>query len=391
MQKNQTDMRPVAVAARIGAEVAAPAARSVDRDSRFPREAIDALKEARLLSALLPKELGGLGCGMIELAQMCEALGQHCASAAMVFAMHQIQVASIARHMGDSAYFRAYLQEIAEKQNLIASVTSEAGVGGEMRNSICAIERQGETFKLDKDATTISYGAHADELLVTARRSAEAPANDQVLVLVRKADYSLEPTGAWDTLGMRGTCSPPFKMRSTGKVEQILGASFADIAAHTMVPFSHVLWANCWLGIATAAVSRARAFVRGQARTKPGTTPPSALRLAEVHSMLQTMRANVHDVAAECEALMNQPDAGTEVLSSIAFALKMNNVKVNTSHVLSDIVLRCLSICGIMGYKNDSKFAMGLYLRDALSAALMVNNDRIYATNASMLLVLKDD
>ena len=27
----------------------------------------------------------------------------------------------------------------------------------------------------------------------------------------------------------------------------------------------------------------------------------------------------------------------------------------------------------------------------ALSAALMVGNDRIYATNASMLLVLKDD
>ena len=72
----------------------------------------------------------------------------------------------------------------------------------------------------------------------------------------------------------------------------------------------------------------------------------------------------------------------------------MNNVKVSTSQVLSDIVHRCLLICGIMGYKNDSKFSIGLYLRDALSAAaLMVGNDRIYATrNASMLLlVLKDD
>jgi acyl-CoA dehydrogenase len=71
--------------------------------------------------------------------------------------------------------------------------------------------------------------------------------------------------------------------------------------------------------------------------------------------------------------------------------LKMNNVKVSTSTTLADIVQRCMLICGIMGYKNDSKFSIGLYLRDALSAALMVNNDRIYATNASMLLVLKDD
>ena len=40
------------------------------------------------------------------------------------------------------------------------------------------------------------------------------------------------------------------------------------------------------------------------------------------------MRANVHDVANECESLMSSPDAGLDVLSSIAFALKMNNVKV---------------------------------------------------------------
>ena len=40
--------------------------------------------------------------------------------------------------MGDSPFFQAYLKEVAEKQNLIASVTSEAGVGGEMRNSVCA-------------------------------------------------------------------------------------------------------------------------------------------------------------------------------------------------------------------------------------------------------------
>ncbi len=391
MAKNQTESRHVAAAARVGFEVAAPNAKSVDRESRFPREAVDALKEARLLAAFIPKELGGLGCGMIELAQMCEALGQHCSSTAMVFAMHQIQVASIVRHAGSSRFFRKYLAELVEKQNLIASVTSEAGVGGEMRNSVCAVERQGDRFKLDKDATTISYGAHADELLVTSRRSADAPANDQVLTLVRKADYTLEVNGVWDTLGMRGTCSPPFKLKSVGSVDQIMEEGFADIAAHTMVPFSHVLWANCWLGIATAAVSKARAFVRAAARAKPGTTPPSALRLAEVAGMLQSLRANVHDVAAECEQLMSAPDAGTEVLSSIAFALKMNNVKVSTSTTCADIVQRCLLICGIMGYKNDSKFSMGLYLRDALSAALMVNNDRIYATNASMLLVLKDD
>jgi acyl-CoA dehydrogenase len=387
---NQIDGTHVEAVRRIASEVAAPAADSVDREGRFPDEVISALKKGHFMSAFAPKSLGGLGCGMVGLAAMCEALGEHCASAAMVFAMHQIQVACIVRHGMSQAFFRAYVAELIERQQVIASVTSEVGIGGEMRTSLCAVEPRGNRFGLVKDASTISYGAQADDLLVTARRAPDAPSSDQVLVLVRKADYSLEKKGEWDALGMRGTCSPPFKMTSEGDPDQILAQPFADIASHTMVPFSHILWASCWLGIATAAVTRARAFVRVQARAKPGTTPPTALRLAEVVSTLQSMRANVDHVTTECEALMTSQE-GTDALSSIAFALKMNNLKVSSSQLVVQIVQQALLICGILGYKNDSKFAVGRHLRDAHSAALMVGNDRIYATNASMLLVLKDD
>jgi acyl-CoA dehydrogenase len=381
----------VEIVARIAREVAGPAADSVDREARFPTEAIDALRKARMMSAFVPHDRGGFGCGMIELASMCESLGQHCSAASMVFAMHQIQVACLVRHGMKSPVLAAYVAELVEKQNLIASVTSEVGVGGEMRTSICAVERAAGRFTLAKDASTISYGEHADDYLVTCRREPSAPASDQVLVLTRKQDMTLARTGGWDTLGMRGTCSPPFKLTSSGSEEQVLPEPFADIASHTMVPFSHILWASTWLGIATSAVTRARAFVRQQARAKPGSTPPTALRLAEVSSMLQNMRTNVHDVASECEALMTDSAEGTASLSSIAFALKMNNLKVSSSQLVVQIVNHALLICGIMGYKNDSKFAVGRHLRDAHSAALMVGNDRILATNASMLLVLKDD
>ena len=383
---------PVQIVARIAREVAAPAADSVDREARFPAEAIEALKNARMMSALVPRELGGLGCGMIELSAMCEALAQSCASAGMVYAMHHIQVASVLRHAMAQPYYKKYIADLVENQYVIASATSEVGIGGEMRTSICAVQRTGDgRFKLDKDCSTISYGRQADDILFQARRGPESPPNDQIFVLVRKKDFTLTQKGAWDTLGMRGTCSPPFFLSSSGEEGQIFATPFADVASETQVPFSHVLWSNVWLGIATAAVARARAFVRQQARAKPGTLPPTALRLAEVSSALQTMRTNVHDVASECEALMKDESAGTGALSSIAFALKMNNLKVSSSQLVVQIVHQALLICGIMGYKNDSKFAIGRHLRDAHSAALMVGNDRIYATNASMLLVLKDD
>jgi acyl-CoA dehydrogenase len=88
---------------------------------------------------------------------------------------------------------------------------------------------------------------------------------------------------------------------------------------------------------------------------------------------------------------MTGPDAGIDVLSSISFALKMNSLKLSASQAVADITQRCLLICGIMGYKNDTKYSIGQHLRDGLSAALMVSNDRIRATNGAMLLVLKDD
>ncbi len=375
--------------ARIAAEIAGPAAADVDDRARFPAEAIDALRKDGLLAAGIPKDLGGQGCSIADLSRMCTALGQHCASTAMVFAMHQIQVACIVRHGLGSSYFRAYLQEVVQKQLLIASVTSEAGVGGDTRTSVCAVEKTDNRFVLNKDATTISYGEAADDLLVTCRRSSDAAGSDQVLVLLRKNDYLLARNGSWNTLGMRGTCSPGYKLTSSGHVEQILPGSFADSSSQTMVPFSHVLWSACWLGIASDAAARASSYVRAEARRKPGTVPAGAVRLAELSTVLQTMRTHVKDVAEECATLFASPE-GNDAVSSIGFALKMNQLKTSSSETVVDLVHRALLICGIMGYKNDGPFSLGRHLRDSHSAALMINNDRIYAKSASLLLVHKD-
>ena len=57
----------------------------------------------------------------------------------MVFAMHQIQVVTIARHLEGADWFEDYLREVAAEQRLIASVTSEVGTGGDMGRSVAAV------------------------------------------------------------------------------------------------------------------------------------------------------------------------------------------------------------------------------------------------------------
>jgi acyl-CoA dehydrogenase len=374
----------------IAQEVAVANAADVDAKARFPRETFDALRRAKLLSAAVPVELGGRGASMQELAEMCTALAQGCGSSGMVLAMHHIQVACIARHALSSPFFRDYLKEVVERQLLIGSITSEVGVWGDTRTSICACLREGGRFKLDKDATTASYAEQADDLLVTARRDADAPPSDQVLVLVRKADRNLTQTTTWDTMGMRGTCSPGFKLASSGPEAQVLPGSFADASAQTMVSYSHILWSAVWLGIASDAFARASASVRAEARKTPGVVPPKATHLARLAADVQLLRNSVHGQAAEFDEIMSRA-TGMEELLTVGWALKMNNIKVASSEMAPRIVHDALQIIGIAAYKNDSKLSVGRQYRDSLSASLMISNDRIFGKTASLLLVHKDE
>lgn len=374
---------------RIGADVAALYATEVDKKGRFPAETLEALREAGVLSAAVPRDFGGAGCTLLELAQLCSTLSQSCGSSGMVLAMHYIQLGCIARHGLSSDFFQGYLRDIVKNQYLLASMTSEVGTYGDTRSSICAVERQGGRFVLHKDATTGSYCAYADAILVTCRREVSAPASDQVLVLVRREDCALVQTTSWDTMGLRGTCSPGFRLESSGSDHQIIPGSYADSSAQTMVPYSHVLWGALWWGIAADAVGKSANFVRGQARQTPGTMPPTASRLAEVSMQLQTMKQNWQCAAQAFDAIA--PDsAAREELSSIGWALRLNNLKISCSEAAPQIVHRALQIVGILGYKNDSPFSLSRQYRDALSASLMISNDRIFAKNASMLLVFKD-
>ncbi|MEP6992825.1 MAG: acyl-CoA dehydrogenase family protein [bacterium] len=374
---------PVALIAR---QVAGPAADSVDREERFPSESFDALRRARLLSALIPQRFGGMGCSMTRIADMCETLGRECANTAMVFAMHQIQVACVVRHANGAPFFESYMREIADRQLLLASATSEVSIGGDVRTSLCAVERTDDSFALRKQAPVISYGDQADDILVTARRHGESAPSDQVMVVARKDGTTLERTAEWHAMGFRGTCSCGNILTTTGSVDQILPDGYDEISGRTMLPVSHILWASLWLGIATDAVNRARQFVRDAARKKPGTMPPGAVRLAELVALLQVMRSNVEQAKSTFEGIYDDADA----LTGIGFALMMNNLKIQSSKLVVEIVAQALGVCGIYGYKTDSKYSVERHLRDAYGAGIMINNDRILGASAQMLLVHRD-
>jgi len=372
---------------RIADGVAARDADVVDREASFPSATVDALRGERALSAFVPQRLGGAGVSFAAIAAASFELGRRCGASAMVFAMHQIQVASIARHLEDAPWFEDYLSRLGRDQRLIASATSEVGTGGDLGKSIAAVNQDSAgRVSFEKQAPTVSYGAHADDLLTTLRRAPEAEPGDQVIVLTHSEQNTLEQTGTWDPLGMRGTCSPGYTIRGEAAVEQVLPTPFEKVATQTMVPVSHVLWSHLWLGIATDAFDRARAFVRASAKQRPDQPLPAAVRLSHLLSELSLMRAEVSSGLRAFEEASSDPDR----LSTMASVLRFNNLKIAASDQAPRVCQGAMNVCGIVGYKNDTPFSVGRHLRDTMSACLMVANERIHQTNATLLLIAKE-
>jgi acyl-CoA dehydrogenase len=373
----------------IASDIAAVHADDVDRGARFPTESINALRAAGALSAPVPEALGGGGVSVGAIAACCHELGRSCGASAMVFAMHQIQLLTIIRHLERGSWFEGYLQRQVTEGRLIASVTSEIGTGGDMARSIAAVTPGDDgVLTFEKQAPTVSYGIYADDLLTTLRRTPEAEPGDQVAVLTHSDQHSLEPTGTWDVLGMRGTCSPGSVVRARFGAEQVLSIPFARVAAESMVPLSHILWSHLWLGIAEDAFDRARALVKAAAKRTPGVTPPAAQRLSRLSGELALLRGLVASGLSDFETCAEGPDR--ERLSTMSMALRFNNLKIAASEQARDVCFGALDVCGIMGFKNDTPFSVGRHLRDALSAPLMIANERIHQTNAALLLIAKE-
>jgi acyl-CoA dehydrogenase len=382
------DQELLADVRRIADEIAGPNSDDVDRSARFPRETVDALSEAKAFSALIPTSLGGGGASFEAVAESCFELGRRCGASGMVFAMHQIQIACMIRHLDGSAWFEDYLREVVDEQRLVASITSEVGTGGDMGKSVAAVSDPADGIvNFEKQAPTVSYGGYADAFLTTVRRAPDAEGGDQVLVLTRKEQMKMEPQGTWDPLGMRGTCSPGFVASAEFPVEQILSTPFSQISSETMTPASHIFWSHVWLGIATDAFDRARAFVKAAAKRKPGEPLPAAIRLSELMSELSLLRA---EVSLALREFCDTADEDRAKLSEMATILRFNNLKIAASEQAPKVCQEALGVCGIVGYKNDTPFSVGRHLRDTMSACLMVANERIHKTDASLLLIAKD-
>ena len=370
--------------AKAVAAVAAANALDVDASARFPAESFAAAKAQRLLGIMVPKALGGEGFSIGDVADVCYQLGYSCSSSGMIYAMHQVKIACIVRHMGSSVSLQQLLRRLCAEQLLLASSTTEGQGGGNIRSSEAPIEPlDGGRIGLERKASVISYGAYADGVVTTARRAADANSSDQVLVALLKSDYTLTKLQGWNALGMRGTCSEGYMLKANANADQVLPETYELIHSRTMVPSAHLLWGSVWTGIAASATARAQAFIRNAMRHSNGQLPPGAPQFTKAMSTLRTLRGMLSTSLRKYQQVMDDPQA----MAGLDFQTMITLTKVEASELAASTVMSAMRACGLSGYRNDGDYTLGRHLRDVLSSPIMINNDRILSNLATPALM----
>lgn len=364
-------------------------ANDVDQKGRFPKEAIDAMKRNKLMGAYIPEELGGLGCSIQELSEIGKILGRYCASSAMIWGMHQIQLVCLVHHGINNESIRNYLRRAANHQYLIASITSEVGTGGDIGRSIAGVELVGQFGHLSKNASVLSYGKYADAYLATAKKSLDTSETDQVLVLFESSDTVSEQTTDWDPLGMRGTCSPGFNIKATFPRSYVLDTSFKDIATQSMVPATHILWASVWYGMAKEAMSKAQKVTKERMKQnlKNEIQDNVSYQLVEIYNKLTLMLNNLEACTYKYDHLVKDLNHNSDELYRLDFTLMLNNLKIVSSELAVEIIQKSIYVCGFVAYLNNTPYSLGRSLRDIMASLVMIHNDRLYKTNSSLLML----
>lgn len=197
------DIGIVATARRLGADFAERAAEA-DENDRFVAENYQALKQAGLVAAGVPKELGGGGAEVAELADMLRELAHHCGSTALAFSMHTHQIAIPAwrwRHQKVSAV-EPLLRRVAGEGLVLLSSGGSDWIAG-----------SGKAVKVDggyrvSARKVFTSGAEAGDILMTGAIVQTEGEPDAVIhfpVPMKAPEVKIIDT--WRTLGMRGTGS----------------------------------------------------------------------------------------------------------------------------------------------------------------------------------------
>ena len=351
-------------AREVATSVVAARAEEEDREASWPEPAMRALGEAGLLGLHVPRDLGGHEEGLTGLLSVVEVLARESGSAALCYAMHCVGTAVIVAKATE-AHRHRYLEPIARGEHVTTLALSEPGTGAHFWVPETRLEREAGAYRVEGAKSFVTNGGHADSyVLSVAAAGGEGDEGAFSCVLLDAGAEGMQWGEPWRGLGMRGNQSRTVELRGVRVPEgNLLGAEGDQLwyVFEVVAPYFLMAMAGTYLGIATEALSLARAHLRQRRYTHTGellgSSPLLAHRLGELWIEVEGTRQLVHSAARRADE--GDPEALMAVLACKAAA----------GRAAVRVTNEAMTLTGGMGYRENGKLAR--LLRDARASHVM--------------------
>ncbi len=341
-------------------------AADVDRDARFPIEAIAALREGGFLALGIPEAYGGPGGTATDLVAAVEQVATACASTAMVYTMHLVAAQTLLGGTTgpDDGVKASTLREIGAGGHLSTLAYSERGSRSHFWAQVSRATMHDGAVSIDADKSWVTSAGHADSYITATGAVGMSGPLETELYLVDARSDGIEIQGSFDGLGMRGNASSPVALRGVRvEADRRLGESGSGfgLMLSATLPWFVLCGAATSVGIARAAIDAGAGHVSGARLQHLGSSladiPGVRARLAEAEIRYLQARALLYEVARQVER--GAPEAQLGVLALKAAAAEM----------AIDVTDQVMRACG--GAAFSKHLGLERNFRDARASSVM--------------------
>ena len=336
-----------------------PHAAEVDRDHRFPDEAIAAAKEAGLLGLLIPREYGGAGLDVIAFAVCIEELAQACASTAVIVDVHTSVGSEPILLFGTEEQKKRWLPSLASGDVLGAFALTEPSSGSDAASLKTSARRHGDRYVLNGTKIFITTIGRAGLYVVFARTGPEAGAAGVSAFLVPADTPGVRVGQLFKKMGLRGSPTGELVLEDVvvPAANRLASEGHGFTVAMRALDSGRIGISGQALGIAQAAVDESREVLLERERGQG-----EEFLLSDMATRLESARLLAYHAAWLCSR--GKP-----------FTRQASMAKLHCTDTAMDLALDGLQLAGEEGAAGGSPFER--HVRDAKALQIYEGSNQV--------------
>ena len=339
--------------------VVQPLAAEVDRDHRFPREAIDAAAQSGLLGVLIPRRYGGAGLDALAFAICVEELAQACASTAVIVDVHTSVGTEPILLFGDDEQKSRWLPRLATGELLGAFALTEPASGSDAASLTTTARRNGDGYVLNGTKVFITNIGHAGLYVVFARTGPDEKAAGVTAFLVPADARGVRVGQVFHKMGLHGSPTGELILEDVSvPAANRLGAEGQGFTvAMRALDSGRIGISGQALGIGQAAVDETRALMRDR-----GHDQGDDFTLADMATRVESARLLAYQAAWLCSR-------------GLPFTRQASMSKLHCTDTAMHVALDALQIAGLEGAASGSPLER--HVRDAKALQIYEGSNQV--------------